>query len=142
MYAAIPVYRHDNGEIVLRNYTANNEPWVPSKRGITLSSEDIAKILDASNKAIYSVEYSFEDCMPLEMKMLADKHLPEDELLTKVMEMRRVHNSVTLSEIVITPVYQKIEGFPKTYTADHSLVRVLEMFSQSVDTPSDEWMYA
>lgn len=135
------VVADERDRIVLRNYVPDNNTWNPLRTEQILSDEQKAKILDDANQVIYSVEYIYEDCMPNEMKMLVNKNLSETELIIKAMEMRN-RISAILAEIIITPVCQKIDGFPKTYSANDNLVRILENFNQVKDTTPDgrDWV--
>jgi hypothetical protein len=127
---AIPLHQPD---VLLRGYKAidRNVKLEPTKPPI--SDEAIIGFLN-TNKLIYcNVEIYFDIHMPTREFRLFSQNISDFDILKNIVSSLKcfIEEGIifpNIEEIHVTPVYQKIEGFPKIFTdTDQSISILLTM---------------
>lgn len=86
----------------------------------------ISKMLHNLGKVLYTVEFLYEDSMPIESTLLANLNLSDEELLEQVMEIEPY--GTTLSEIILTSEYSNIE---KRFDQNNEYLQLLLMYKRN-----------
>jgi hypothetical protein len=130
------MHRRDN--IVLRGYITNNDPISMFEKSEMPSN--ICQILNADKKVFVQVEYIFNDVMPSVSKILLDLTWSDSQILAKVIDL--CHDTYDLSEIIITPIYQDVEGYPKKYSDSNELMKALYAIRRDIHLQTMNTMVA
>lgn len=128
MYRIPPHNGRQNENIILRGYIANNEPL--QKTEIVIP-DNIDQILDNAGKIFINIEYYYDNQMPANARILIDKNCTDIDLIAIALRTTCLPQESELEEIIITPVYQKIEGYPKVFDKSNEQLSVLITIQKS-----------
>jgi len=101
----------NNRNIILRGYKRTDDLCKSQEN--TQDPVLISKMLHNLGKILYTVEFLYEDSMPMESNLLTDINTSDNELLEQLIEIEQP-NGITISEIILTAEYNM--GFSDTKT--------------------------
>lgn len=105
----------------LRGYKSDdkNATLVPIKPDI--SDKSVTEFLNSNNLMFCGVEFFFDTIMPSQVFIIVPQNINDLDLLKEALtHIPFNYIGKNITEIHITPVYQKIQGYPKVFS-DNSI---------------------